>query len=106
MSRSTPTTFNIIELAAWNYLKTKGVVPTHVFIGPVALADLRKEAYTRAVRYIEIEAEVRHLSEQRLRVHPDIPPIKMQLVLEERKDFLMVCQEQEYLDYVIERTVL
>jgi hypothetical protein len=119
VSKSTQTIFDVIESAAIRYLTTKATPPTHVFIGPFAMANLRKEFYTMANLRKEfytmafnhpmddVMTTAKEASTALLRIsHPEIPPLRVQLVLEEKKDFLMVCQEQEYLDYVVERTVL
>jgi len=107
MSRSTPTTSNIIETAIWSYLNKHKVAPNSLFIGPLALANLRKEIYTkRGHVYEDIVADFIHPGEQCLIMGENNTRLQIVLVLEERKDFIMVCQEQEYLDYVMERVVL
>lgn len=99
--RSTPTIFSVIEFSAGRYFYVKEVVPTHVFITRYGLMRLTNEiAAERGVGH----GNVLDIVENHLNTLHGY--LKVIVVDEAKKDFLLIGQESDYLDYVIERTVL
>ncbi len=101
MWKSTPTIFSTIEHVATLYKKAKSVAPTHVFVSPYNYSNLAKEIGTR------LEYQQDHSRAQQLiAIDTVVGRLMVSIVTEDSNDFILIGREDDYLDYVMERTVL
>lgn len=101
MSRSTPTIFSIIEHTATLYKQAKSVAPTHVFISSYNYSNLAKEIGGSSYYREDITRAQRVAA-----IHTAVGELEVLVVKEDSNDFILIGREDDYLNYVMEKTVL
>jgi hypothetical protein len=75
------------------------VVPTHAFMSAYIKMRLTNE--------MAAQHGVGHDAMANFRIiNTDVGPLEIVIVQEEKKEFLLIGTENDYLDYVMERTIL
>ena len=102
MLKSTQTIYSIIEFTAGRYKAAKDVTPSAAYMSPHIFAQLVKEIGPSALHH----SNILEMGTSMNKLNTMYGVLDVVIVQESKTDFLLVGQENDYLDYVIERTVL
>lgn len=103
MWKSTPTIYSTIQHVATLYKTAKSVAPTHVFLSVYNYSNLVKELKTsHELRYQRSDAQAQEV----VSIDTFVGRLQILVVNEDSNDFVLIGRQDDYLDYVMERTVL
>lgn len=101
MSVSTQTIFNAIEYAAVLYKLEKHTAATHAFLSPYNYAQLKKELKSSFFSWARAEQV-----DGSMVLSTRSGSIEIMKVQEDSNDFILVGREDDYLNSVVEKTIL